>query len=166
MLAGGVWLEEMAAWLGIALPIKVLVNQLAVTERVAPVMRTVVGIASGLLSLKQYRAWHGGDRRRLAGQRRSAARRRELVPENLIGNMRLACHAMPALRKARPAQLAGFEAETADALPVAGPIPGIPDAFCGSVHSGYTSGPYMARLLADRILGREPAIRCFRWIVC
>ena len=47
VLAGGVWIEEMVAWLGVHLPIKVLINQLAVTERIAPVMRTVVGIASG-----------------------------------------------------------------------------------------------------------------------
>ena len=81
------------------------------------------------------------------------------MPESLIGNMRLACHAIPALRNARLARAwAGLEAETADALPAAGPIPGIPDAYiCGSVHSGYTSGPYIARLLAQRILGREPA---------
>jgi glycine/D-amino acid oxidase-like deaminating enzyme len=26
----------------------------------------------------------------------------------------------------------------------------------GSVHSGYTSGPYLAKLLADQMLGREP----------
>ena len=54
VIAGGVWIEPMLAWLGVRLPIKVLVNQLSVTERVAPVMRTQVGVASGLLSLKQY----------------------------------------------------------------------------------------------------------------
>jgi sarcosine oxidase subunit beta len=158
VLAGGVWLEEMMAWLGLDLPIKVLVNQLAVTERIRPVMRTVVGIASGLLSLKQYPhgtvviggGWQGiGDRKR-GGV--------ELRPDNLIGNMRLACHAIPGLKDARLARAwAGLEAETRDALPAAGPIPGIPEAYiCGSVHSGYTSGPYIAKLLADRILGREP----------
>jgi sarcosine oxidase subunit beta len=121
-------------------------------------MRTVVGIASGLLSLKQYPhgtvviggGWQGrGDRERGGA---------ELVPESLIGNMRLACHAIPALRNARLARAwAGLEAETRDALPAAGPLPGIPDAYiCGSVHSGYTSGPYIARLLAQRILGQEP----------
>ncbi|OYU48548.1 MAG: FAD-dependent oxidoreductase [Rhizobiales bacterium PAR1] len=158
VLAGGVWLEDMMAWFGLHLPIKVLINQLAVTERIRPVMRTVVGIASGLLSLKQYPhgtvviggGWQGvGDRKR-GGV--------ELLPENLVGNMRLACHAIPALKEARLARAwAGLEAETRDALPAAGPIPGIPDAYiCGSVHSGYTSGPYIAKLLADRILEREP----------
>jgi glycine/D-amino acid oxidase-like deaminating enzyme len=27
----------------------------------------------------------------------------------------------------------------------------------GSAHSGYTSGPYLGKLLSDYILGREPA---------
>lgn len=163
VLAGGVWIEPMMRWLGVDLPIKVLVNQLAVTERIAPVMRTVVGIASGLLSLKQYShgtvviggGWQGvGDRERGGA---------ELVPENLVGNMRLACHAIPALRGARLVRAwAGLEAETRDALPAAGPVPGIPDAYVlGSVHSGYTSGPYIAKLLADRILEREPELPLF-----
>jgi sarcosine oxidase subunit beta len=163
VLAGGVWIEPMLAWLGMHLPIKTLINQLAVTERIRPVMRTVVGIASGLLSLKQYPhgtvviggGWQGiGDRER-GGV--------ELLPERLIGNVRLACHAIPELRDARLARAwAGLEAETADALPAAGAVPGVPDAYvCGSVHSGYTSGPYIARLLADRILGREPEMPLF-----
>ena len=163
LIAGGVWIEPMLRWLGVELPIKVLVNQLVVTERLAPVMRTVVGIANGLLSLKQYPhgtvvvggGWQGeGDR-----DRGGVA----LLPERVQGNLRLACHAIPALRGARMARAwAGLEAETADALPAAGPVPGIPGAFvCGSVHSGYTSGPYIARLVAERILGHEPAMPLF-----
>jgi glycine/D-amino acid oxidase-like deaminating enzyme len=163
VIAGGVWIEPMLAWLGVHLPIKALVNQLAVTERQRPVMRTVVGIASGLLSLKQYPhgttviggGWQGIGDRENGGV--------GLLPDRLIGNVRLACHAIPALKDARLARAwAGLEAETADALPAAGPIPGHPEAFvCGSVHSGYTSGIYIAKLLAERLLGREPALLLF-----
>ncbi len=163
VLAGGVWIEPMLAWFGIHLPIKTLVNQLVVTERTRPVMRTVVGIANGLLSLKQYPhgtvviggGWQGvGDRNR-GGV--------ELLPDRMIGNVRLACHAIPHLKGARMARAwAGLEAETADALPAVGPVPGVDGAYvCGSVHSGYTSGPYIARLLADHLLGREPALPLF-----
>lgn len=163
VLAGGVWLEPMLRWFGINLPIRVLVNQVAVTGRIAPVMRTVVGIASGLLSLKQYPhgavviggGWQGrGDRTRGGA---------ELLPENLIGNLRLACHAIPALSGAHMLRAwAGLEAETADAMPAVGPIPGVANAYvCGSVHSGYTSGPYIAALLAEHILGRTPALPLF-----
>jgi glycine/D-amino acid oxidase-like deaminating enzyme len=163
VLAGGVWLQDMAAWLGIDLPIKVLVNQLVVTERMPPVMRTVLGVASGLLSLKQYAngsvliggGWQGiGDRARGGVAVR---------PENFLGNVRLAAHTVPALRDARVLRSwLGLEAETADALPAIGPVPGIDDAWIiGSVHSGYTSGPYMGRILAQAVLGQEPELPLF-----
>jgi glycine/D-amino acid oxidase-like deaminating enzyme len=156
VLAGGVWLQQMAAWFGVELPIKCLINQLVVTERVRPVMRTVLGVASGLLSLKQYPhgtvviggGWQGtGDP--ITGPR-------DIVPENFLGNVRLACHVVPALKQARVARAwLGLEAETADALPAVGPLPGVRGVeVIGSVHSGYTSGPYIAKLLADRLLGR------------
>lgn len=163
LLAGGVFLQDMLGWLGLHVAIKVLVNQVLVTERSAPVMRTVVGIASGLLSLKQFPhgsvviggGWQGrGDRARGGA---------ELDPDAMIGNARLAAHAIPALRHARLLRgWAGLEAETADAMPIAGPVPGIEGAFvCGSVHSGYTSGPMIARLLAERIMDREPEMPLF-----
>jgi sarcosine oxidase subunit beta len=163
VLAGGVWIEPMMRWLGIHLPIKTLVNQLSVTERIRPVMRTVVGIASGLLSLKQYphgTVVIGGGWQGLGDRERGGV---ELVPDRLIGNIRLACHAIPELASARLARAwAGLEAETADALPAAGPIPGIDDAYvCGSIHSGYTSGPAIAKLMAEMILGREPDLPLF-----
>jgi glycine/D-amino acid oxidase-like deaminating enzyme len=163
VLAGGVWLQGMAGWLGIDLPIKVLINQLVVTERLPPVMRTVLGVASGLLSLKQYEngtvliggGWQGiGDRDRggLA-----------VKPDSFLGNVRLAAHTIPALRDARVVRAwLGLEAETADALPAIGPVPGVPDAWIiGSVHSGYTSGPYMGRLLAQAICGQVPELPLF-----
>ncbi|MGK7869084.1 NAD(P)/FAD-dependent oxidoreductase [Falsiroseomonas sp. E2-1-a20] len=163
VLAGGVWLQDMAGWLGVTLPIKVLVNQLVVTERMAPVMRTVLGVASGLLSLKQYAngtvliggGWQGiGDRARggLA-----------VKPESFLGNVRLAAHTVPALRDARVVRAwLGLEAETADALPAIGPMPGIGDAWIiGSVHSGYTSGPYLGKLLAQAICGQATELPLF-----
>jgi sarcosine oxidase subunit beta len=163
VLAGGVWLETMLGWLGISLPIKTLINQLAVTERIAPVMRTVIGVASGLLSLKQFP--HGttviGGGWQALGDRETG--KATLLPDRVIGNARLAIHTIPALAKARLVRAwTGFEAETADAMPIAGPVPGIEGAFvCGCVHSGYTSGPYIARLLADRLLGKDPAMPLF-----
>jgi glycine/D-amino acid oxidase-like deaminating enzyme len=163
VLAGGVWLEDMAGWLGVTLPIKVLVNQLVVTERMPPVMQTVLGVASGLLSLKQYAngtvliggGWQGiGDRARGG----IAVR-----PENFLGNMRLAAHTVPALRQARVVRSwLGLEAETADALPAIGPVLGIDGAWIiGSVHSGYTSGPFMGKILAQAVLGQAPELPLF-----
>jgi len=163
VLAGGVWIEEMLRWFEIDIPIKCLINQLVVTERLAPVMRTVMGIASGLLSLKQFEngtVLIGGGWQGLGDRKRGGV---EIIPENLIGNLRLARYAIPALSRARVARIwLGLEAETADAMPIIGPIPGVENAFViGSVHSGYTSGPYMGQLLADLILGRELPLPLF-----
>ncbi len=163
VLAGGVWLEPLLALLNVALPIKTLINQLVVLERLPPLMRSVITVASGLLSLKQFAngtvliggGWQGkGDRE--TGET-------AIIPENLIGNVQLAAHAVPALRHGRILRSwLGFEAETADAMPIIGPVPGIVDAFViGSVHSGYTSAPFMGRLLADHMLGLEPAMPLF-----
>jgi glycine/D-amino acid oxidase-like deaminating enzyme len=163
VLAGGVWLEPMAAWLGLHLPIATRINQLVVTERIAPVMRSVLGVASGLLSLKQYDngtvliggGWQGiGDRERGPVAVRT---------DSAIGNMRLAAHTIPALREARMVRAwVGLEADTADSLPVIGPFPGVPDAWMiGAVPSGYTSGPYMGKLLASAILGEAPELPLF-----
>ncbi len=163
VLAGGVWLEPMAAWLAVRLPITTRINQLVVTERLPPVMSSVLGVASGLLSLKQYEngtvliggGWQGiGDR-----ERGPVAVR----PENFLGNVRLAAYTIPALREARVVRSwLGLEAETADALPAIGPVPGVPGAWIiGSVHSGYTSGPYFGRLLAQAVLGEAPDLPLF-----
>lgn len=162
-LTGGVWIEPMLAWLGLDVPIKTLINQLAVTERTAPVMRTVLGIASGLLSLKQYPhgtvviggGWQG------EGSREENYHRTTHV--STVGNARLAAHAIPALRHSRIVRIwTGFEAETADALPAVGPVPGFPGIWVsGSAHSGYTSAPYMARCLTQAILGGEPEMPLF-----
>lgn len=163
-LAGGAWLEPMAAWFGIDLPVKVLINQLCVTERIAPVMRTQLGIASGLLSLKQFEngtVLIGGGWQGRGG--RHDGRGDGFIPENLIGNLRLAAFVIPALRGARAVRAwLGLEAETADALPALGPLPGIEGAWIiGSAHSGYTSGPYLGKLLAEAMLGQAPDLPLF-----
>lgn len=163
VLAGGVWIENMLAWLGVQIPIKVLINQLIITERVRPVMRTVLSVANGLLSLKQFAngtvliggGWQGDGDREHGGI--------EARPQNLVGNMRLAAYAVPALAEARIARIwLGLEAETADAMPIIGDVPGVPRAYVvGSAHSGYTSGPFMGRIMAQHILGQQPELPLF-----
>jgi len=87
----------------------------------------------------------------------------EVRPQNLVGNMRLAAYAVPALAEARIARIwLGLEAETADAMPIIGNVPGVSDAFVvGSAHSGYTSGPFMGRIIAQHILGKTPDLPLF-----
>ncbi len=163
VLAGGVWLETMLAWLGLRVPVKCLVNQLVVTERMRPVMHSVVGIANGLLSLKQFEngtVLIGGGWQGIGDPVRGGV---EAIPDNLLGNVQLARHAVPALGETRIVRIwLGLESETADAMPMIGPLPGVDEAYViGCVHSGYTSAPYLGRLLAERVLGREPEMPLF-----
>lgn len=43
----------MARWLGYPLDVRYKVNQLVVTERLPPVVRTVLGVSNGMLTLEQ-----------------------------------------------------------------------------------------------------------------
>ncbi len=163
VMAGGVWLEPLCAMLDVSIPVKTLVNQLIVTERMPRIMRTVLSVANGLLSMKQFAngsvliggGWQG------VGDRSSGPV--EPIPQNLIGNLRLAQHVVPALARARVARIwLGLESESADGMPMIGALPGRDDAWViGCVHSGYTSGPYMGKLLAETMLGKTPELPLF-----
>jgi glycine/D-amino acid oxidase-like deaminating enzyme len=53
----------------------------------------------------------------------------------------------------------GIAPQTGDGLPVLSDVPAIPGLYVGSGHAyGATVGPGSARVLADLVLGREPAI--------
>ena len=157
VLAGGVWLEEMLKWFKINIKIECLPQQLIVTERIKPILKTVITIANGKLSLKQFSngtTLIGGG---WPGYRNMNNDKFEHLPENLIGNMQLACHSIPALKKSRVLRVwGGLEAETKDAMPIMGRIPQNENAFViGSFHSGYTSGPYVGYLMAKMIQGMD-----------
>ncbi len=56
----------------------------------------------------------------------------------------------------------GLEAETADALPIFGPVPGVAGAcVIGRVHCGYTSGPAMGDIMASLVLGEAAVLPRF-----
>ena len=164
VLAGGVWLEEILLRdFGLHIPVSCRVNQVSVTERMPPIMNTVLGIATSLLTLKQSKngtvliggGWQGkGDPQR-GGY--------EILPENLVGNLRLASYVLPALRQARIVRTwLGVEGTSADVMPLVGDVPGAPNAYIiGCVRGGFTIGPYIGALLAEYILGREPEMPLF-----
>ena len=164
VMAGGMWLESLLRRdFGIDIPLICRVNQVSVTERMPQVMRRVLGVATGQLTLKQSEngtviiggGWQGKGDPEQGGT--------EIIPENLTGNLRLAAYAIPALRQARVARTwLGVEGNTNDALPLVGELPGFPEVYViGGVRGGFTIGPYMGKLLAQRILGQEPEMPLF-----
>ena len=163
VLATGVYLEKILKLLDIKIKIKCFPQQLIVTERMPELLRTVITVAHGKLSLKQFEngtVLIGGG---WPGIGNIEDNYTETKPENLIGNMRLACHAIPNLKNSRVSRVwLGLEAETDDAMPIIGELPNLKNAFIiGSIHSGYTSGPYMGKLLSEKILGKDVDLSLF-----
>jgi glycine/D-amino acid oxidase-like deaminating enzyme len=102
----------------------------------------------------------GGGWQGISDQERGGA---AISPENLIGNLRLAHYAVPGLVETRVVRTwLGHEANVPDFMPLVGPLPGIDDVFViGCVRGGFTIGPFMGQLLAQRILGNEPEMPLF-----
>ena len=139
------------------------VSQVTVTERQPPVIGTVLGTATDTLSLKQVEngtvliggGWQG------IGSLRDGPR--EVIPEHVVGNLRLACATVPALAQARAVRTwLGLEARAADNLPLAGPLPGIADAWVlGAVHTGFALSPAIAEEMAAVMLGQKSVVPAF-----
>ena len=163
LLAAGVWIGEIAALLGVALPMSCRVSQVSVTERQPPLIGTALGTATDTLSLKQVEngtVLIGGGWQGIGSP---ADGPREVIPEHVIGNLRLACATVPALAQARVVRTwLGLEARAADNLPLAGPLPGVRDGWVlGAVHTGFALSPAIAEWMAGLMLGRAAAVPAF-----
>lgn len=163
LLACGGWLKGAAAMIGLDLPVRARVNTVSVTERGPRLVNSVIGHATGLLTLKQKAngtvliggGWQG------VGSPETG--RGQVAADTVLPNLRLAQFAVPGLAGFRVVRSwTGFEANVPDFYPLAGAAPGVPDAFLiGCVRGGYTIGPYIGRLMGELILGREPEMPLF-----
>jgi glycine/D-amino acid oxidase-like deaminating enzyme len=163
LLAAGAWLKPVAGMLGVDLPVNARINTVSVTECMPPLTSTVIGHATGLLTMKQKAngtVLVGGG---WQGRGTPQEGRGEVTAETVKPNMALAQFALPALAKARVLRSwTGFEANVPDFYPLAGALPGVENAFVlGCVRGGYTIGPYIGKLMGDFILGREPDLPLF-----
>jgi sarcosine oxidase subunit beta len=163
LLAAGAWLKPLAALLGVDLPVNARVNTVSVTERMPRLMGSVIGHATGLLTMKQKAngtVLIGGGWQGLGTPQ---DRRGTVNADTVKPNLALAQYAVPALATARVTRSwTGFEANVPDFYPLAGALPGVPDAYVlGCVRGGYTIGPYIGQLMGDSILGKEPEMPLF-----
>jgi sarcosine oxidase subunit beta len=163
VLAGGAWLEAMTSWLGFRLPVQFKVNQMIVTERAAPTVRTVLGVQNGLLTLKQSSngtiviggGWQGhGDLHNGAWN---------IDPEAVVRNLQLARYVIPKVSNLRIVRTwLGLEALLPDYLPAVGAVPGVDGAYViGCCRGGWAIGPCLGSLLADFILDKELRLPIF-----
>jgi glycine/D-amino acid oxidase-like deaminating enzyme len=163
LLAAGAWLKPLAALLDVDLPVNARVNTVSVTERVQPLLSSVIGHATGLLTMKQKAngtvliggGWQG------LGTPQDG--RGTVNTDTVKPNLALAQYAVPGLGQARVTRSwTGFEANVPDFYPLAGALPAVPDAYVlGCVRGGYTIGPYIGLLMGDLILEREPEMPLF-----
>ena len=163
LLAAGAWLKPLAALLDVDLPVTARINTVSVTERIPALINTVIGHATGLLTMKQKAngtVLIGGG---WQGRGTPQDGRGEVDTATVRSNLALAQYAVPALGAARVLRSwTGFEANVPDFYPLAGALPGVSDAFVlGCVRGGYTIGPYIGQLMGDLILGRAPEMPLF-----
>jgi len=165
VISSGAWVRKVVAMLGYQFTdaVAVRVNMMSVTERMPKLFSTLITHANSGLTLKQPDngtvliggGWQGrGDP--YTGQT-------DLVRENVTTNFRLAHSVFPGIEATRLVRTwLGFEVRLPGDEPMAGPLPGISNAFLiGGFQSGWTGGPYIGRLMADLMLGRDPELPLF-----
>lgn len=163
LLATGAWARAMSRKAGHPLPIEVRINTVSVTERMPKILHSVIGHASGRLTMKQSAngtTLIGGG---WQGRGSPETGHGEVVPSSLVSNLRLAQFALPALAKARLVRAwTGFEAHVPDFYPLAGLMPGTTNMYvlC-CVRGGYTIGPYIGQLMGDFMLDRQTELPLF-----
>lgn len=156
--AAGASAARIAAMLGVDIAIDGFPLQVTVTEPVAPLVPHLIYSAAGKLSLKQTArgaciiggGWPAG--RRGGG----------LVtdPGSLGGNMAVAAGVVPAVAGARALRSwTAWVNGTEDWHPILGEAPGHPGFFLALFPwVGFSAGPMTARVTADLVLGRPPAM--------
>ena len=159
VLAAGAGSRALAADLGAVVPAEPEPLHMNITEATAPLLHHLVQHAERPITLKQLGTGQvvigGGWPAHLAG----AERWPTVELASIVGNATLAQHIVPRLGQLRIIRCWAGINTTVDGRAVLGPCgaaPGLTIAIPGD--AGYTLGPLCARLVADAMLGRRPAV--------
>lgn len=157
VLSAGAGCAQLAAGLGFSLPAQAEPLHMNITDPAEPLVRHLVQHAEKPITLKQFKAGNV-----IIGGGWPAGHGAEGGPpgvllDSVLGNLQLAAHIVPAISGLPLLRTWAGVNPTVDLLSVVGEAstcPGLYVALPGD--AGYTLGPYCARLLADKILGRSP----------
>ncbi|MCP9487186.1 MAG: FAD-binding oxidoreductase [Gaiellaceae bacterium MAG52_C11] len=146
----GTAVGDIAALVGVELPIESLPLQVHVTEPIAPLVRHLVAFAGEPLTVKQ--SAHGSV---LIGggwpSELDDAGRADVSLSSLRGNLRVAAHVIPALANVRLLRIwTGFCNGTPDHRPILGELDEVPGFFVASFpYLGFTAAPLLGKLVGD-----------------
>jgi len=158
LVAAGIWTKDIAAWLGVSLPINLRINQMIVTPRLPHFIHHMITHAAGNLTLKQVDCGSvlvGGG---WPGDGDLAANLKRPRYMSVIGNAQAAVRVVPSLANVEAIRTwAGFDGRTEDQLPLLGALPGYDDVFvASSCFGGYVAGPFIGKLMAQAMAGQKP----------
>ncbi|NNU54429.1 FAD-dependent oxidoreductase [Rhizobium indigoferae] len=153
--AAGAFASRIGAMLGVDVPVFGAPLQMVVTEAAAPLISCLVAHADRHLTLKQAANGNfiiGGGW--TAGLDPVHQHPRPLL-SSLEGNLWVAQHVVPALRKLHLIRSWAAMNINIDGAPILGEHPSMPGFFNAVTSNGYTLGPIVGQLTSRLILGRE-----------
>ncbi len=156
--ASGPWAAEVAAMVGVAIPVRGAPLQMIVTEPTAPTLSRLVAHAARHLTLKQMASgafmigggWTAGldERHKLSRALRSSVE----------GNIWVASRVVPALADLHAIRIWAGMNVNIDRAPILGEVPGLPGFYNCVSSNGYTLAPVLSRLTAEMIAGRSTSL--------
>lgn len=156
--AAGPWAAEIAAMVGVSIPVRAAPLQMVVTEPTAPTLSRLVAYAGRHLTLKQMGSGAfmigGGWTAGLDEQQRLSRALRSSVE----GNLWIASRAIPAIADLHAIRIWAGMNVNIDRAPILGEVPGLPGFYNCVSSNGYTLAPVLARLTAEMVAGRSPSI--------
>lgn len=156
--AAGAWTPQVAALLGVTVPVKGAPLQMIVTEPAPPTIDKLIAHADRHLTLKQMASgafligggWTAGLDE---GQRLSRALR-----PSVEGNLWIASRVIPALADLHVVRIWAGMNVNVDGAPILGEVPGLPGFYTCVGSNGYTLAPVLARLTAEMLAGRSTSL--------
>jgi glycine/D-amino acid oxidase-like deaminating enzyme len=149
VLAAGLWIPELAAQLGVSIPVRPVRGQVLITEPLRPVLHHTVNfmrqMANGEILFGYSHEEAGRDRRTTF----------PVLAETAARGIR----ALPLLRSTQIVRaFSGLRPMPADGLPILGEVRGHPGLFVAVMHSGYTLAPLVGTVMAELLLDGRPSI--------